>query len=431
MTNKQAAIRIIRQLRDAGFEAMLAGGCVRDMLLKRKPKDYDVATDAKPNDVAKLFRRTLNVGAKFGVVVVLIDKIQIEVATFRTESGYADGRHPSKVQFTNAREDAARRDFTINAMFFDPVAKKVIDYYKGQADLKKRIIRTVGKPAERFGEDYLRMLRAVRFSTQLGFAIEPKTRAAICDGAKNITKISGERIAAELEGILVSPNRAEGLKLLIEMGLAEFIFPGFCVSEAEFAVCVLANLPVQISFPLGLAVLFAASIATEDTDFLSHREHRDKKNKTSVRSVAKLKFSQWLELLKLSRNQEKQIEFILDKRGCLLKELSLAELKLLASEPYFEDLFALQKAIQKASNQTVGPLTKLRKRIKQLKGVELRPKPLLNGHDLMALGVVPGPSLGQLAKEMYIAQLEGKLRSPDDAKQWVAKWLQAHKNHDV
>jgi poly(A) polymerase len=401
MTNKQAAIRIVRQLRGAGFEAMLAGGCVRDMLLKRKPKDYDVATDAKPNDVTKLFRRTLKIGAKFGVVVVLIDKIQIEVATFRTESGYADGRHPSKVCFTSPREDAARRDFTINAMFFDPVAKKVIDYHKGQADLKKRIIRTVGKPAERFGEDYLRMLRAVRFSTQLGFAIEPKTKSAICDRAKNITKISGERIAAELEGILVSPNRAEGLKLLIETGLAGHIFSGCSCSGAGFTVRMLANLPKRIDLPLGLAGLFVGF----ETDLALKK----------------------CELLKLSRSQEKQIEFLLDNRGKLMKDLSLAELKLLLSGPYFEDLFALQKAIQKASNQTIGPLVKLRKRIKQLKGVELRPNPLLNGHDLMALGAVPGPSLGQLAKEMYIAQLEGKLQFPDQAKQWVTKWLQAHK----
>jgi poly(A) polymerase len=372
------------------------------MLLKRKPKDYDVATDAKPNDVAKLFRRTLKVGAKFGVVVVLVDKIQIEVATFRTESGYADGRHPSKVRFTSPREDAARRDFTINAMFFDPITNKVIDYYKGQADLKKRIIRTVGKPAERFGEDYLRMLRAVRFSTQLGFAIEPKTKSAICDGAKNITKISGERIAAELEGILVSPNRAEGLKLLIETGLAEFIFPGFCCScsGAGFAVRMLANLPKKVDFALGLAAVFAGF----ETGF----------------SLEKC------ELLKLSRNQEKQIEFLLDNRGKLLKDLSLAELRLLLSEPYFEDLFALQKAIQKSLNQSVGPLVKLRKRIKQLKGVELRPKPLLNGHDLMALGAVPGPSLGQLTKEMYIAQLEGKIQSVEQAKQWASKWIKDH-----
>ena len=401
MTNKHAAIQIVRQLRNAGFEAMLAGGCVRDMLLKRKPKDYDVATDAKPNDVARLFRRTLKVGAKFGVVVVLIDKIQIEVATFRTESGYADGRHPSDVRFSNPREDAARRDFTINAMFFEPIAKKVIDYYKGQADLKKRIIRTVGNPSERFGEDYLRMLRAVRFSTQLGFKIEPKTKAAICGCAKNITKISGERIAAELEGILISPNRAHGLELLIETDLASHIFSGCSCHCAGFAERMLANLPKKIDFALGLAGLFCGF----ETDF----------------AIEKCK------MLKLSRNQEKQIEFLLSNRGKLLKDLSLSELKMLLSEPYFDDLFALQKAIQKASNQSAGTLIKLLKRIKQLKGVELRPKPLLNGHDLMALGAAPGPSLGQLAKEMYIAQLEGKLQSAEDAKHWVTKWLQAHK----
>jgi hypothetical protein len=197
MTNRQAAVQIVKKLRGEGFQALLAGGCVRDMLLGRRPNDYDVATDAKPNDVIKLFRRTLKVGAKFGVVVVLIDKIQVEVATFRTESDYEDGRHPSKVRFTTAAEDAARRDFTINAMFYDPIAKKVIDYYKGQADLKNKIIRTVGDPVERFSEDYLRMLRAVRFSTQLGFSIEPRTQKAVCNQAENITKISGERIAAQ------------------------------------------------------------------------------------------------------------------------------------------------------------------------------------------------------------------------------------------
>jgi len=405
MTNKQAAVQIVKQLRDAGFQALLAGGCVRDMRLGRRPSDYDVATDARPDNVAKLFRRTLKVGAKFGVIVVLVDKTQVEVATFRTESDYEDGRHPSKVHFATPAEDAARRDFTINAMFYDPIAKKVIDYYGGQADLKKRIIRTVGDPAERFSEDYLRMLRAVRFSTQLGFSIEPKTKTAVCDGAKNITKISGERIAAELEGILVSPNRAKGVSLLIETGLAGFIFSGCACPGAGFIVRLLDCLPANISFPLGLAALFAGfetALALEKC-----------------------------ELLKLSRNQNKHIRFLLDNRGKLLRDLSLAELKLLLSGPYFEDLFALQKAIQKASNQNIGPLTRLRRRIRQLKGVELKPKPLLNGHDLMALGAVPGPALGQLANEMYIAQLEGKLQSADQAKQWVVKWLQAHKNHDV
>ncbi len=405
MTNRQAAIQIVKQLRGAGFEALLAGGCVRDMLLKRQPSDYDVATNAKPNDVVKLFRRTLRVGAKFGVVVVLIDKNQIEVATFRTESGYADGRHPSKVHFATAAEDAARRDFTINAMFYDPVAKKVIDYYRGQADLKKKIIRTVGEPAERFGEDYLRMLRAIRFSTQLDFAIDQQTESAVCEQAKHITKISGERISAELEGILVSPNRAKGVQLLIETGLAGFIFAGCDCYCAGFIVHLLSYLPAKIDYPLGLASLFAGF----ETEFVLEK----------------------CKPLKLSRNQNKHIRFLLNNRGTLLKELSVAELKLLLSGPYFEDLFALQKAIQRASNKGIDPLVKLRRRIGKLKGVELRPKPLLNGRNLMALGAVPGPALGQLSREMYIAQLEGTLQSVEQARQWAVKWLQSHKNHVV
>jgi tRNA nucleotidyltransferase/poly(A) polymerase len=375
------------------------------MLLGRRPNDYDIATDAKPDEVSKLFHRTLKVGAKFGVVVVLLDNAQVEVATFRTESDYEDGRHPSKVSFATAEQDAARRDFTINAMFYDPIDKKVIDYFGGQADLKKKVIRTVGQATERFSEDYLRMLRAIRFSTQLDFPIDEQTKSAICDGAKNITKISGERIAAELEGILVSPNRAKGVQILIETGLGGFIFHGCSCSGPAFVVRLLAHLPQQIDFPLGLAGLFIGletAIALEKCG-----------------------------ILKLSRNQNKHIEFLLNHRGKLLRELSLAELKLVLSEPYFEDLFALQKAIQKASGQSIGPLIKLRRRIKQLKGVELRPRPILNGHDLMALGAVRGPALGQLSHEMYIAQLEGKFQSSDQAKQWAAKWLQAHKNHNV
>lgn len=194
MTNRQAAIQVVKVLRQNGFEALLAGGCVRDMLLRRRAKDYDVATDARPDEVAKLFRRTLQVGVKFGVVIVLIRGMHVEVATFRTEADYNDGRHPASVEFTNAAEDASRRDFTINGMYFDPIEEKVIDYVGGQADLEKKIIRTIGRPEDRFEEDHLRMLRAVRFSTQLDFAIEAATFAAICAHAHTITKMSGERI---------------------------------------------------------------------------------------------------------------------------------------------------------------------------------------------------------------------------------------------
>ena len=402
MTSRQAAIKIVKRLRSDGFDALLAGGCVRDMLLGRTAKDFDIATNAYPKDVMKLFKRTLKVGAKFGVVIVLLENRQVEVATFRTETGYVDGRHPGKVKFANAAEDAARRDFTINGMFYDPLKKKVIDYVNGQADLKKRIVRTIGVPRERFGEDYLRMLRAVRFSTQLGFTIEPRTWSAICRNAKNITKISGERTRMELEGILVNPNRSAGVSLLIESRLAEAIFPGFISEHTKLAIKLLAQLRKKVDFALALACLFAGF----ETDF-------------ALKKCA---------ILKLSRSENKHIRFLLTNRGKLLDDrMSLGRLKMILAEPYFWDLYELQRAIQKAEGdgrKAIAPLIKLRKRIKALGDVELRPKPLLNGYDLMRLGAVPGPAVGQLAEEMYIAQLEGKLQTVEQAEQWVEKWLQ-------
>ena len=402
MTNRQAAIKIVKRLRSNGFDALLAGGCVRDMLLGRPAKDYDVATNAHPKDVMKLFRRTLKVGAKFGVVIVLLENRRVEVATFRTETGYVDGRHPGKVEFAGAAEDASRRDFTINGMFYDPLRKEVIDYVSGQADLKKKVVRTIGVPRERFGEDYLRMLRAVRFATQLGFAIEPRTWSAIYRKAANITKISGERIRMELEGILISPNRSAGVSLLIESGLAEAIFPAFVGKEARLATKLLLQLRKKVDFALALACFFAGF----ETDF-------------ALKKCA---------ILKLSRSENKHIKFLLTNRDRLLDDqISLGRLKMILAEPYFWDLYELQRAIQKtkaAGRKALAPLIKLRKRIKTLGDVELRPKPLLSGHDLMRLGAVPGPSLGQLAEEMYIAQLEGQLQTKRQAKEWVEKWLQ-------
>ena len=405
MTSKQAAIKVIRRLSGSGFQALLAGGCVRDMLLGQRAKDYDVATNAQPGDVIKLFKRTLKVGAQFGVVIVLFEGQQVEVATFRTETGYTDGRHPSVVKFANAAEDASRRDFTINGMFYDPLKEKVIDYVDGKTDLKKKLIRTIGKSEERFGEDYLRMLRAVRFSTQLGFAIEPQTWSAIRSNAKKITEISGERMAIELEAILVNPNRSTGTSMLAESGLAEAIFTGFTGRRTEFAIDVLAQLPKKVDFALALASLFAGC----STEFALEK----------------------CRILKLSRNQNKHIKFLLANRGILLDDrMSLAELKMVLSEPYFLDLYELQRAIQKAlpdGRPGIAALNRLRKRTKDLGDVELRPKPLLNGHDLIRLGAVPGPALGQLAEEMYVAQLEGQLQTPEQARQWTQKWLQKHR----
>jgi tRNA nucleotidyltransferase/poly(A) polymerase len=398
MPNQDAAIQIVKVLRSHGFQALLAGGCVRDMLLARPAKDYDVATNAEPRQVMGLFRRTLEVGAKFGVVIVLVDHEQVEVATFRTDAAYADGRHPTEVRFTTAQEDALRRDFTVNGMFYDPVAEQVIDYVNGQADLARRIIRTIGDPQSRFSEDYLRMLRAVRFSSQLGFAIEPATYAAVCDLASRITEVSGERICMELEGILTCSGRAPGAGMLKQTGLGAAIFPKVGDDAWAAGLEVLARLRRDMGFALGLSAMLAGCSVSQALDSV--------------------------EVLKLSRNQIRHIEFLLDHRGVLLKDdLSLARLKKLLAGPYFWDLYELQRAIQKAAGQSLGPLVRLRRRVRELDGVELRPKPLLDGHDLMRMGIAPGPRLGQLMEDLYVAQLEGHLRTPEQATRWAMEWL--------
>ena len=406
MTNRQAAIKIIRQLRKQGFEALLAGGCVRDMLLGRAAKDYDVATSAEPKEINKLFRRTIKVGAKFGVIIVLMAEQQVEVATFRTETGYADGRHPDGVVFSNALEDARRRDFTVNGMFYDPVEKEVIDFVGGKNDLENRIIRAIGKADERFSEDYLRMLRAVRFSVQLGFELEAKTALAISKNAEKISNISGERIAMELEGILTNSNRAEGVRQLSKNRLAEIIFPLLRSKKTlDFGIKILEYFPKTINFPLALVGLFSCvetAVAAGDC-----------------------------KILKLSRNQMKHFKFLLDNRGRLLDaDMSLAQLKTIAAEPYFGDLQKFQRAIQKAKSKKLSALNAVNKRVKALAGVELRPKPLLNGYELIRLGAVSGPQVGLLGQELYIEQLCERISSSKEAKIWAKKWLDRHKQFD-
>jgi tRNA nucleotidyltransferase/poly(A) polymerase len=402
MTSKQAAIQIISRLHKAGFEALLAGGCVRDMLLGKKPKDHDVVTSATPPQICKIFKRTIKVGAKFGVIVVLVDTQQVEVATFRAEVGYTDGRRPDKVSFTSAKEDALRRDFTINGMFYDPLRKEVIDYVGGREDLKRKTIRTIGIPAERFSEDYLRMLRAVRFSAQLDFKVEKNTLNAVEKYSANIVKISGERIAMELESLFAAQKRARGVKLLLATGLMGRIFPIFKnVKAAEFAIRIVGILPKKITFELALASLFADC----DTD----------------------RAMESLDVLKLSRNQLKHIKFLLVKRDFLLGELSLAQLKIIVAEPYFEDLYLLQKAILKADGKSLSALLAVRKRAKALAGKELRPKPLLNGYEIIHLGAKPGPQVGLVSKELYIEQLSERIIAKQEAVNWVKDWLKKHK----
>jgi tRNA nucleotidyltransferase/poly(A) polymerase len=398
VTNKKAAIGIIKKLRKNGYQALLAGGCVRDTLLSREPKDYDVATDAHPEQVIKLFRRTLEIGAQFGVVIVLVNSEQIEVATFRTEGGYTDGRHPEQVSYSDAEHDASRRDFTINGMFYDPVEEKVIDYVNGKADLQAKVIRTIGAAEKRFGEDYLRMLRAIRFSCQLGFEIAADTWNAIAGSASNITCISGERIAMEIEAIVSDPGRADGIKMLMDSGLANTIFPEFAGDKAAFGIKVLENLSPAPSFPLALAGMFAgfsASITAEQ-----------------------------LRILKLSNADTKHVGFLLENRGKLLNaDMSLAELKLLLATGYFGDLYEFQSALLKAGGESDDSLLKISSRTGALEGTDITPKPLLDGNELIALGIKLGPMVGLIGRKMYEAQLNEELKTAAQAEEWVTTRL--------
>ncbi|MFZ0427078.1 MAG: CCA tRNA nucleotidyltransferase, partial [Acidobacteriota bacterium] len=219
------ALRIVRILREAGHEAYYAGGAVRDLLLDRPVSDIDIATSAEPSQIESLFPATVPVGRQFGVLIVREGDQQYEVATFRRDLGYADGRHPTGVDFSNAREDALRRDFTINALFYDPEAERVLDFVAGRADLKSGIVRTVGDPAQRFAEDKLRLIRAVRFSCELGFSIESSTLRELKARAGQIVQVSSERIRDELLKILTGRGPAEGLELLHETGLLASFLP--------------------------------------------------------------------------------------------------------------------------------------------------------------------------------------------------------------
>ncbi len=401
MSNQDAALKIVRRLREAGHEALFAGGCVRDRLLSRVAKDYDVVTNAVPKQVVACFRRTLEIGAQFGVVVVLIGSEQVEVATFRTEGGYQDGRHPSHVEFASMKEDASRRDFTVNGMFYDPIEDKVLDFVNGRQDLEKRILRTIGTPDERFSEDYLRMLRAVRFAVKLDFEIEPATWQSIQTHAGKITGISAERILMEIEQILAHPNRTCGVTLLMQSGLAKAIFSCFEGELADFGVAVLDQLPDAVDFPLAMAAMWAGF-----------------ETKTAINQCKKLK---------LSNSQLKHVKFLLDNQGVLLDaELPLSKLKLLMHEPYFWDLLTFQQAIQQAKGESAQVLETVRKRSDEIEDKDIHPEPLLNGHELMELGATPGPMVGQLAQELYIVQLEEKLQTKEKATEWVMNWLQKH-----
>ena len=374
---QQSAETIIRRLTDAGFLALLAGGCVRDLLLGREPEDYDIATDARPEEICQLYPRAQKVGAHFGVVIVRQFGHPIEVATFRADGPYTDGRHPQTVTFTTAEEDARRRDFTINGMFYDPIRSCVIDYVGGQEDLKKRIIRAIGEPRRRFEEDHLRMIRAIRFASRLEFEIEPETFSAIRGQAAMLRRVSPERVREELEKILTDPHRSRGFELLRQTTLLHHLGdePSWTDEQLDQIALAMADLPAKSSFSLALAVLLHFFDPSQVGAICRKLTCSNKIRKETV----------WLvqQLGRLNRNEIR----------------TLADLKLLIVGPCFDDLISFYHSVLHAHHAPTQPADDLQRRAAALPPETIAPEPFVNGDDLIQLGLQQGPRFKKILDE--------------------------------
>ncbi|HUU96566.1 MAG TPA: CCA tRNA nucleotidyltransferase [Phycisphaerae bacterium] len=398
-----AAVEIIRNLTAAGHAALLAGGCVRDLLRGSPPKDYDVATDATPDRVCQLFRATRKVGAQFGVVLVRKRRRWIEVATFRSDGPYLDGRHPARVTFSDARQDALRRDFTVNGMFLDPLKGLVIDYVDGRADLEAGLIRCIGEPSERFEEDHLRLLRAVRFAARLGFAVEPRTFAATQANAPKLLKVAAERVREELEKMLTPPARRRAFELMEQAGLLPYLWEGAAWQPAQLAAArsLLERLPAEAPFELAFAALVA--------------DRRPREINAICRALA-------------CSNDQRDATVWLVRHQADLDEpdaIPLASLKRLMAPASFSALRTLAKARYHVLPDVRERSAALQRRLSSIAPETVQPPPFITGDDLAQCGVEPGPIYKEILDELYTRQLDETIRSRPAALQALKTLLRA------
>ena len=441
MNKRQAAAeQICATLRRRGFRALLAGGCVRDMLLKTPPRDFDIATNARPFEVAQLFERTIDIGAAFGVQVVLLPEGPFEVATFRKDGPYHDGRHPCSVAFTGEEEDARRRDFTINALFYDPVDRKVLDYVGGLDDLRTGLVRAVGVPRERFEEDHLRLLRAIRFAARLGYAIERETYQAIRESAPRITSTSAERIRDELLKMLTEGGTRRAFEMLDDTGLLHQILPEVSAMKGvaqppEFHpegdvfthTLLMLDLLNHPSAALALGVLLhdAGKPATQTrTDRIRFNDH-DKAGAVIAREVC--------ERLRLPRRDTERVVWLVAQhmRFQHIPKMRESKRKRTIRADGFEELKELCRIDCLASHGNLDTVVWVENYQAQLPPESLRPEPLVQGNDLIALGYPPGPLFSKILKHVEDLQLDGRLTTPDEARAFIlAHWPRERQARD-
>jgi poly(A) polymerase len=430
---EQTARNVAQRLREAGHTAYFAGGCVRDLIRGKEAKDFDIATDAKPDEVQKIFPRTYAVGAHFGVIVVLENGFQFEVATFRTDDCYVDGRRPVSVRFATPEEDARRRDFTINGMFFDPVEDRVIDFVGGQKDLEAKLLRAIGAPAERFEEDRLRMLRAVRFATVLDFKIEEVTWTAVRERALTITQISAERIRDELVKIFLSPHRLRGWDLLDESGLMKAVLPEIEAMKGvaqppqfhpegdvfQHTRLMVSLLPESVSVPLVFSVLLhdvakPRTATIDETGRIRFSGHDKLGAEVTEQIMERLRFSR----AEIDDTAEMVRQHMVFKD---VTNMRVAKLKRFMARPTFADELELHRVDCAGSHQMLDNYDFLLEKGTEFANEPIIPPPLLRGDDLIALGLRPGPRFGEILEAVETRQLEGGLRDREEALAWVKK----------
>ena len=430
---------IVRRLRDGGHRAWYAGGCVRDRLMGNEPKDFDVATSAKPEEIQALFERTVAVGARFGVIVVVGGEEQVEVATFRAEGGYTDGRHPDWVRYADEEADVLRRDFTVNGMLYDPIDDRLFDRVGGEEDIRRRVIRTIGDPRERFREDRLRLIRAVRFAARLDFAITDETAEAIRSLAGEISSVSWERIRDELLKILGGPNPRRGMELLHSVGLLAPILPEVAAMDGveqppEFhpegdvlhhTLLLLDHLDAP-SDRVALAALLhdiGKPPTFEVADRIRFNRHDTVGAGMADEVCRRLHLS--------NRDREAVVDLVgSHMKFAAVRDMRESTLKRFLRKEDFEDHLALHRADCLASHGMLDNYEFCREKLEDFRAADreeaLRPKPLLTGHDLKAWGLEPGPLFREILTALEDAQLEGLVADRDAAEAWVRERYAEH-----
>jgi len=432
------AREVVHRLRESGHEAYFVGGCVRDFILGHASSDYDIVTSALPDQVTNLFSHTLSIGAKFGVIAVVLNGHPYEVATFRSDDIYEDGRHPSQVRFSSAKEDVFRRDFTINGLLMDPDTEAIIDYVNGRSDIDHRIIRTIGDPDKRFGEDYLRMLRAIRFAANLDFRIEPATLEAIRDNVSKINRISAERIREELNKILTRGGARRGFELMMQTDLLKEILPEVDKLKGveqpplfhpegdvwRHTLDMLEQLPVDGETENNICLAWGALLhdvgkavtRSEDEKGIHFYGHVQKGEEIAEDIMQRLRFS---------RVQKETVLHLIRQHMVFMnvRKMRPGRLKRFLRMPDFDLHLKLHRLDCLASHGMLDNYEFCREQIQILALDDLHPPRLLTGNDLIAMGFTPGKIIKDILLALEEEQLEGRIQSPEQAKHYVsARW---------